>query len=94
MKCKDCNSTLCSYRTSDAEMNCFYERHPDCTLPIDMWSNNVYTDWRQVRIQAAIAAMQSLINNQKANHDKIQAIVVAQNAVGYVDALIEVLMEK
>lgn len=43
MKCKDCNSILCSYRTSDAEKDCFYERHPDYPMPRDLktWNDIV-----------------------------------------------------
>ena len=92
MKCKDCNSTLCSYRTSDGEMNCFYERHPDCALPIDMLSNNVYTDWEQVRIQASIAAMQGVMNFfGSIDYNKE---TIAKLAVEQADALIEELKKK
>ena len=27
MKCKDCNVTGCSYRTSNAEQECYYNQH-------------------------------------------------------------------
>ena len=47
--------------------------------------------WDEFRREVAMRAMQGLINNQKANHDEIQAIVVAQDAVKYADALIEQL---
>lgn len=63
MKCKDCNSTLCSYRTSDAEKDCFYESHQDYPMPRDLW-NNDNTDWRALRNQAAIAAMQGFLSRQ------------------------------
>ena len=61
MKCKDCNSTLCSYRTSDAKKDCFYESHQDYPLPRDLW-NNDNTDWQALRNQAAIAAMQGFLS--------------------------------
>ena len=50
MKCKDC-TVDCHYRTSDGEKECVFQNHiiqaPD--------------EWRYIRIQAAIAAMQGTI---------------------------------
>lgn len=89
MKCKDCNSTLCSYRTSDAEKNCFYESHPDYPMPRDLW-NNDNTDWQALRNQAAIAAMQGVMN-LAINYDKE---TIAKLAVEQADALIEELKKK
>lgn len=91
MKCKDCNSTLCSYRTSNAEKDCFYESHPDYALPIDMWSNNVYTNWEQVRIQASIAAMQGFLSRETYGAD---LTTLAKDSVRLANYLIEELKEK
>ena len=89
MKCKDCNSTLCSYRTSDAEKDCFYESHPDYPMPRDLW-NDDNTDWQALRNQAAIAAMQGVMNcsidyNKEA---------IARLAVEQADALITILKKE
>lgn len=85
MKCKDCNSTLCSYRTSDAEKDCFYESHPDYPMPIDLW-NNDNTDWRALRNQAAIVAMQGMLSNP--NLRLAEGDTYPKIAVAYADALI------
>ena len=61
---------------------------------IDAFDTEELTDWESIRRDAAIAAMQSLIDNTKATHDHIRAISVAQNAVEYADALIEQLKRK
>ena len=47
------------------------------------------TDWRQVRIQAAIAAMQGMCSNEKYNHFMWKDI--AKSSVGYADALVKAL---
>lgn len=95
MKCKDCNSTLCSYRTSDAEKDCFYEKHPDYPMPRDLWNNN-NTDWQALRNQAAIAAMQGALANcylyNVSNH--IPCSSIAKQSVLYADALVEELKKK
>jgi len=91
MKCKDCNSTLCSYRTSDAEKDCFYESHTDYPLPIDLW-NNDNTDWQALRNQAAIAAMQGVMNFfGSLDYNKW---TIAKLAVEQADALIKELKKK
>lgn len=91
MKCKDCNSTLCSYRTSNAEKDCFYESHPDYPMPRDLW-NNDNTDWHALRNQAAIAAMQGIMNFfGSIDYNKE---TIARLAVEQADALIEQLKEK
>lgn len=93
MKCKDCDSTLCSYRTSNAEEDCFYESHPDYTLPNDFgcdYRNNI--DWHSLRNQAAIAAMQGVMNffgSIDYNREDIAKLAVEQ-----ADALIEELKKK
>ena len=48
MKCKGCYSTLCPYRTSDAEKDCFYDTHPHYPMPRDLWNNDT-TDWQALR---------------------------------------------
>lgn len=108
MKCKDCNSTLCSYRTSDAEKDCFYESHPDYPMPRDLW-NDDNTDWQALRNQAAIAAMQGTItilssSDRYAFRDivvegfsgdkKTYPNEIAEFAVACADALIEELKKK
>ena len=89
MKCKDCNSTLCSYRTSDAEKDCFYESHPDYPMPVFLW-NNDNTDWQALRNQAAIAAMQGIMNFLGIDYRE----VIAKLAVEQADALIDELKKK
>ena len=91
MKCKDCNSTLCSYRTSNAEKDCFYESHPDYPMPRDLW-NNDNTDWQALRNQAAISAMHgvmSFFGSIDYNKETIAKLAVEQS-----DALIEELKKK
>ena len=91
MECKNCNNTLCSYRTSDAEKDCFYERHPDYPMPIDKWDND-NTDWQSLRNQAAIAAMQGVMNFfGSIDYNKE---TIAKLAVEQADALIDKLKEK
>ena len=51
--------------------------------------NNYTTDWQQVRIQAAIAAMQGLLSNEKQVHIKVSE--AAYMSVLYADALVEEL---
>lgn len=81
MKCKDC-TVDCGYRTSDAEKECEFQ-------------NNVIQvpdEWQGVRIQAAIAAMQGVMNffgSIDYNRETIAELAVAQ-----ADALIEVLKKK
>ena len=91
MKCKDCNSTLCPYRTSDAEKDCFYESHSNYPMPRDLW-NNDNTDLQSLRNQAAIAAMQGAMNFfGSIDYDKD---TIAKLAVEQADALIEELKKK
>jgi hypothetical protein len=79
MKCKDC-TVDCNYRTSDVEKECVFQNHiiqaPD--------------EWRYVRIQAAIAAMQGVMNCS-IDYNKE---TIARLAVEQADALIEKLKEK
>lgn len=78
MKCKDC-TTDCGYRTSDGEKECEFQNHvvqiPD--------------EWQGVRIQAAIAAMQGVMNffgSIDYNRETIAELAVSQ-----ANALIEEL---
>ena len=82
MKCKDCDTVNCFYRTSDAEKECQFQgsviRLPD--------------EWQNVRIQAAIAAMQGVMNffgSIDYNRETIAKLAVEQ-----ADALIEELKKK
>ena len=81
MKCKDCTMD-CHYRTSDGEKECEFQNHiiqaPD--------------EWKYVRIQAAIAAMQGVMNFfGSIDYNKE---TIAKLAVEQADALIEQLKEK
>ena len=91
MKCKDCNSTLCPRRTSDAEKDCFYESHPDNPMPRDLW-NNDNIDWQALRNQAAISAMQGMLSNPAMYLE--EGDTYPKVAVKYADALIEELKRK
>lgn len=80
MKCKDCTMD-CHYRTSDGEKECEFQNHitqfPD--------------EWQGVRIQAAIAAMQGVMNFFGSIDYNKETIV--KLAVEQADALIEQLKE-
>jgi len=85
MKCKDCTMD-CPYRTSDGEKECEFQNHI-IQLP---------DEWKGVRIQAAIAAMQGIMNCFGSigytigyNRESIAELAVAQ-----ADALIEQLKKK
>lgn len=79
MKCKDCTIN-CDYRTSDAEKECKFQNHviqiPD--------------EWQNVRIQAAIAAMQGIITSGF-NLSAENRETIAKMAVSQANALIEQL---
>ena len=82
MKCKECNTVDCPFRTTDAEKECQFQssviQMPD--------------EWQGVRIQAAIAAMQGVMNffgSIDYNRDAIAKLAVEQ-----ADALIEELKKK
>lgn len=81
MKCKDC-IIPCPYNTSDGEKECELQKHI-IQLP---------DEWQGVRIQAAIAAMQGVMNffgSIDYNREDIAKLAVEQ-----ADALIEQLKEK
>ena len=82
MKCKDCNVVGCSYRTSDAEKECEFQRH----------IIQVPDEWQYVRIQASIAAMQGVMNffgSIDYNRETIAELAVEQ-----ADALIKELRKE
>jgi len=82
MKCEDCNAVGCVYRTSDAEKECEFQSH----------IIQVPDEWQGVRIQAAIAAMQGVMNffgSIDYNRETIAKLAVEQ-----ADALIDKLKEK
>lgn len=82
MKCKDCNVVNCSWRTTDAEKECQFQ-----TSMIQ-----IPDEWQGVRIQAAIAAMQGVMNffgSIDYNRETIAKLAVEQ-----ADALIDKLKEK
>ena len=78
MKCKDCTIN-CDYRTSDAEKECKFQNHVI----------QVPDEWQNVRIQAAIAAMQGVMNFFGSIDYNRETI--AELAVALADALIEQL---
>lgn len=81
MKCKDCTMD-CHYRTSDGEKECEFQKHK-IQLP---------DEWQGVRIQAAIVAMQGIMNffgSIDYNRETIAKLAVEQ-----ADALIEELKNK
>jgi len=78
MKCKDCTMD-CPYRASDGEKECEYQNH----------IIRVPDEWQGVRIQAAIAAMQGVMNFIDPNDYNKETI--AKLAVEQADALIEEL---
>lgn len=51
MKCKEC-TTDCHHRTSDGEKECVFQNH----------IIQVPDEWQGIRIQAAIAALQGIMN--------------------------------
>jgi hypothetical protein len=82
MKCKDCKAVDCWYRTSDAEKECECPSH----------AIQVSDEWQYVRIQAAIAAMQSFIGKFNINiRDSADCEKITKLAVEQADALIEEL---
>lgn len=81
MKCKDCTMD-CHYRTSDGEKECEFQNRI-IQLP---------NEWQGVRIQAAIAAMQGIMNffgSIDYNRETIAKLAVEQ-----ADALIDKLKKK
>lgn len=82
MKCKDCSVVDCGFRTSDAEKECQFQSH----------IIQVPDEWQGVRIQAAIAAMQGVMNFfGSIDYNKE---TIAKLAVEQADALIKQLKEK
>ena len=79
MKCKDCTVDY-NYRTSDGEKECVFQNH----------IIQAQDEWKYVRIQAAIAAMQGVMNCS-IDYNKE---TIARLAVEQADALIEKLKEK
>ena len=79
MKCKDCTVDY-NYRTSDGEKECVFKNH----------IIQAQDEWKYVRIQAAIAAMQGVMNCS-IDYNKE---TIARLAVEQADALIEKLKEK
>ena len=61
MKCKDCSS-MCKYRTSDGEKECFYSQpQPDITVLKTYNQVDGEKHWQDVRERAAIAALGGLL---------------------------------
>ena len=90
MKCKDCSKTDCPYRTQKS-VECGWE----CVLLENRDKSHVIQipdEWQSVRIQAAIAAMQGVMNffgSIDYNRETIAELAVAQ-----ADALIAELKKK
>ena len=84
MKCKDCTMD-CHYRTSDGEKECEFQNR----------IIQVPDEWQGVRIQAAIAAMQSFIGKFNINiRDSADCEKITKLAVEQADALIKELKKK
>ena len=107
MKCKNCSDMNCPYRTTDAEKECEYSHvlgHEPLTFEQmkELQKTQLQHDWDALRNQAAIAAMQGLINNtdllkeiaKKVDDSKMVRYNVALNAIEYADALIEQLKKR
>ena len=97
MKCKNCATIGCPYRTSDAEKECEYTKelgHETLTFEEmkELEAMYLYHDWEKVRIQAAIAAMQGVMNFFGSLDYNIETI--AEQAVKQADALVEELKKK
>ena len=64
MKCKDCSS-MCKYRTSDGERECYYSQPQPKVMTRQEYNREASThatcNWVEVRNKAAIAAMQGTI---------------------------------
>ena len=66
------------------------QRESYVTLTAMEWADeNKPVDWRQVRIQAAIAAMQGILSNKEFNPKTIEGVVAT--SVNIVDALVKEL---
>ena len=90
MKCKNCTMD-CRYRTSDGEKECVFQ-NPDGKKEC-VFQNHIIQapdEWKYVRIQAAIAAMQGVMNCS-IDYNKE---TIARLAVEQADALIEELKKK
>lgn len=85
MKCKDCTMD-CWYRTSDGEKECEFQNR----------IIQVPDECQNVRIQAAIAAMQGALANCYLHSvsNNIPCSSIAKQSVLYADALIEELKNK
>ena len=81
MKCKDCNVVDCGFRTSDAEKECQFQSHVI----------QVPDEWKYVRIQASIAAMQGFLSRHTYKAD---LETLAKKSVKLANYLIEELKEK
>lgn len=88
MKCKDCNS-MCKYRSSDAERECYYSQSQPDTLSAELKTNEE-KHWQDVRERAAIAAMQSIISSNVSSlcydHE-----FVTRDAIRFADTLVKQL---
>ena len=80
MKCKDC-TVDCHYRTSDGEKECEFQNRI-IQLP---------DEWQDVRIQAAIAAMQGFLSRQTYKAD---LTILAKDSVRLANYIIEELKKK
>ena len=82
MKCKECNTFDCPFKTTDAEKECQFQSSVI----------QVPDEWKYVRIQAAIAAMQGVMNffgSIDYNRETIAELAVEQ-----ADALIKELRKE
>ena len=96
MKCKDCNS-MCKYRSSDAEKECFYSQPQHDNLSTELKTYEQVNDerhWQDVRERAAIAVMQAIISNSCYKIHSDSVVIIPKNAVIYADGLVKQLQEK
>lgn len=55
MKCKDCTTFGCQYRTTDAEKDCYYEQ----------WTAKESFDWQSFRAEAAKGILCAMLTDQR-----------------------------
>ena len=85
MKCKDCTTFDCQYRTTDAEKDCYYEQ----------WTAKKSFDWQSFRAEAAKDILCSVILTFEAKESFDKTLDNAiNNSIKAADKLISKLKEK
>lgn len=105
MKCKDCNS-MCKYRSSDAEKECFYSKPQHDNLSTELKTYGQVDEekhWQDVRERAAIAAMQSILTSDAFRNAKIDTATnigelpekeIAATSIRFANALVKRLKKE